>query len=51
MIAGGYFNVPITFSNVSMTIHTVLFSLWDYLAIDKAFIFKLLYRFCTVACV
>ena len=39
MIVGGYFNISIILANVSMKISTVL---WDYIAIDKAFIFKFL---------
>ena len=42
MIVEGYFNISITFRNVSVMISTVLISIMDYIAIDKAFIFKLL---------
>ena len=32
---GGYFNVFITFPNVSMTYPNTIYSLWDYRAINK----------------
>ena len=42
MIVGGYYNVSIKFANISMMMMPiVLVLIMNYIAIDKAFIFKL----------